>query len=54
MCEDSVGIPFVNFNVGSVAGSPKQPEGHWEEGKNVQDGGEFGGWLGQAWSRKQR
>lgn len=38
-CMASVGIPLANFTVGSRTGSPKQPEGHWEEGKNVQDSG---------------
>ena len=37
LCMASVGIPLANFTVGSRTGSPKQPEGHWEEGKNVQD-----------------
>lgn len=39
LCMASVGIPLANFTVGSGTGSPKQPEGHWEEGKNVQDSG---------------
>ena len=35
----SVGIPLANFTMGCGTGSPKQPEAHWEEGKNVQDSG---------------